>query len=99
MRIPNTEYHLGSAHLCKLAALAIVQRFGEFLKQGQRVLHGDHDVLKGGILGGGAYVVNGGSILLIEEANSKDTAVSVAIQPIMVARIICEGFLTSLERR
>jgi hypothetical protein len=30
MRIPHTKYHLGSAHLCELAALTVMQRFTEF---------------------------------------------------------------------
>jgi hypothetical protein len=30
VRIPHTKHHLGSAHRCELAPLAVVQRFAEF---------------------------------------------------------------------
>ena len=30
MRIPYTKHDLGSAHLCELTTLAVVQRFAEF---------------------------------------------------------------------
>jgi hypothetical protein len=37
VRISHTKHHLGSAHLCELATLAVVQRFGEVLES-----HGWH---------------------------------------------------------